>query len=52
MAIDIALPVVLILMILLIGTVIVVLAVRSRNVQQRSGEAGERRREDRGDPRF
>lgn len=49
MAIDIALPVVLVLMILLIGACIVVLAVRSRRVQQRSGDAAMREKEARGD---
>ncbi|MGT2425004.1 hypothetical protein [Amnibacterium kyonggiense] len=49
MAIDIVLPIVLVLMILLIGTMIVVRAVRSRNVQQASGEASNARREARGD---
>jgi hypothetical protein len=48
-AIDIALPVVLVLMILVIGVSIVVLAVRSRRVQQRSGDAAMENKARRGD---
>ena len=47
MAIDIALPVVLVLMILVIGTSIVVLATRSRRQQQRTGQVSNERREER-----
>jgi hypothetical protein len=50
-AIDIALPVVLVLMILVIGASIVYLTVRSRQRQQRTGEESEQRRDDRGDVR-
>lgn len=46
-AIDIALPVVLVLMILVIGTSILVLATRSRRQQQRTGQASNERREER-----
>ena len=46
---SIVLPIVLVLMVLLIGTAIVYLTVRSRVKQQQSGDASNRRRERRGD---
>lgn len=49
MAIDIALPVVLVAMVVLIAAIIVFLTVRGRQSHQRTGEASEVRRRRRGD---